>query len=378
MDPVSTPGDQVASKYARGATIAAILIAAFWHTGFDLPSTITAWPVYRPSWLAAIAWAAYAAAGAAGSVLLLRRTRSKPAAWALAGAALVVTGLIIAVCPPGGIDTPANWATGSVGWLAVIALWYRPARELVAFLLINAASMLAGLVATATLTPTSFARYVMVILGSVTLQLGYSVSTHAFDTAAAWASAASARRAEAQARQAAIEATAITRAQRYEVLRDTCGRLLAELADGADPADPLVRHRCAVAAAHLRRLMAENDDVPDPLLHELRACADIAERRDVAVSLSTLGRIPATPLAVRRALTLPAIQILAATATQARITVASIDGTLVVSILADVPDTELAPLPDVDIATHRQGNQLWIETRWPAAASLSPSSKTTP
>jgi hypothetical protein len=371
-------GEPLSSRYARGATIAAVLIAAFWHLGFDLPSTATAWPTYTPAAAVGAAWAAYVGIGVVGSALLLRGARSRAAAWSLSAGALAIAAAVMAATPHGGIDTPANWATGSVGWLAVIALWHRPARELVAFLTLNAAAMLAALLATGTLTDTSLARYVMVILGSVTLQLGYSVSTHAFDTAATWAAASSARLAATQAEQAAIEAAAQTRAHRYQVLRDTCGQLLRELAGGADPADPGLRRRCAVAASHLRRLLAENDDVPEPLLHELRACADMAERRSVEVSLARLGRLPETTPEIRRALTGPAIEVLSTAAAQARITVVGIDGTIAVSVLADAPDFAPAPHPGIDIATYRQGPDLWIETRWPPAPSPLPSSKTTP
>jgi hypothetical protein len=44
-----------------------------------------------------------------------------------------------------------------------------------------------------------------------------------------------------------------------------------------------------LAATQLRRLFAENDDVPDPLVHELSACIDVAERRGLAVSLAVSG-----------------------------------------------------------------------------------------
>ncbi|TDB87438.1 hypothetical protein E1091_15785 [Micromonospora fluostatini] len=149
---------QVAARYARGATIAAVVIAGCWHLGFDLPSTVTNWSVYRWPWLAAAAWLAYLVVGAVGAVPLLTGTARRSVAWLLAGAALGSAAAVLVACPPGTLDTPANWATGSVGWLAVIVLWRRPLADLVAFLVANALLMLTALVVTDALDRITFAR----------------------------------------------------------------------------------------------------------------------------------------------------------------------------------------------------------------------------
>ena len=119
-------------------------------------------------------------------------------------------------------------------------------------------------------------------------------------------------------------------------------QLLAGLAGGElDPADERVQHRCSVEASRLRRLIAEHDDAPSPLVHELRACADMAERRDVAVTLETAGTLPVVPVQVRRALTEAPIHLLAAARTQARVTVlyGADDGEVEVSVVADAAPT---------------------------------------
>ncbi|MFI9528687.1 hypothetical protein [Micromonospora rosaria] len=357
---------QVAARYARGATIAAVVIAGCWHFGFDLPSTVTNWSVYRWPWLAVAAWLAYLVVGTVGAVPLLTGTVRRSVAWLLAGAALGSAAAVLVACPPGTLDTPANWATGSVGWLAVIVLWRRPLADLVAFLLANALLMLTVLVVTDALDRITFARYVMVVLGSVTLQLGYSVGTRGFDTAARWAAENSTRRAEALARRTAIEVVALARAERYQTLRLSTAPILADLAAGADPADPGLRHRCAVGAARLRRLIAETDDTPEPLLHEVRACADVAERRGVMVSLHAVGTLPVPPVAVRRALTEAPIEVLSGARTYARVTVVGSGTGVVLSVVADAPEVVVHHHPDVVVDQHREDGRIWIETRWPA------------
>ena len=41
----------------------------------------------------------------------------------------------------------------------------------------------------------------------------------------------------------------------------------------------------------MRRLFAETDMVTNPLLHELRHCADIADRKGVVVELDARGHV---------------------------------------------------------------------------------------
>ncbi|MEV8517182.1 hypothetical protein [Dactylosporangium sp. NPDC051484] len=355
----------VAQRYARGAVVAAVVIAACWHLGFDLPSLVSQWTVYRWPVLAAVAWTVYTVIGLVGAMMLLRGPGSAALARVLAVCTLLVAIAVLVSTPGAATHSPANWATGSVGWLLVLTLWRCRPRELLATQAVNALLMLAAMAAESALDRMSFARYLMVIFGAVTLQLGYSISTHSFDAAARWAAANSAARASAMALQAATEAAALTRAERYRAVRRDSVAVLSDLADGADPADSAVRRSASASAARLRRLMAETDDVPAPLLHEMRACADIAERRGALVSLSVIGVLPVPPVAVRRALTDPAVEALSGARTAARLTVVGTDCSVIVSVVADSPDVVAASShPDVLFTTHREGGRLWIETRW--------------
>lgn len=54
-----------------------------------------------------------------------------------------------------------------------------------------------------------------------------------------------------------------------------------------------------MSVTRLRRDLADTDDVPDPLIHELRACADALERHGIAVDLiSPAGTIPILPAGI--------------------------------------------------------------------------------
>jgi hypothetical protein len=145
--------------------------------------------------------------------------------------------------------------------------------------------------------------------------------------------------------------------------------LLEGLADGNLHADdPTVRQRCAVQAARLRRMFAESDDVPNRLLHELHACADIADRRGVAVDWATAGTVPQIPEAARRELTDAVIAVLATTLTKARVTVISDQAGVAVSLFCDSPANPPPMVPNgpITITTQRDEDGLWMEARWQA------------
>ena len=130
-----------------------------------------------------------------------------------------------------------------------------------------------------------------------------------------------------------------------------------------------------MAVTRLRRYLAENDDVPDPFSHELRACADAAERRGVAVDLiAPAGTVPMVPVSIRRALTEPIIQVLAATASRARITVVASSAEVAVAIVADA--RLAAPITvasdSVRCDWEQEGGRLWAQAWWTGSfASLS-------
>ncbi|GAA2961582.1 hypothetical protein [Actinokineospora diospyrosa] len=356
------PSVVVAERYARGATVAAVVIAGFWHLGYDSVVTVVNWGVYTRQWAAAAGWVLYLLVGVAGAVLLLCGG-SRRWVWPLGVAALAVDVLLV-LAAPAQVILPANWAWGAVGWVAVIVFWRHRAAHLVAFLALDTALLVASMVAVGVGSSQHISRAIMVLLGAFTLQLGYSVSAHGLRTAAGWAARDSAARTEATARQAAAEAVAEDRAQRYRELHRATATLLAELAAGADPADPAIRRRAAAGAARLRRLMAETDDVPDPLLHELRAGADVAERRGVQVSLSVVGTVPRLPVDLRRALTEAPIVGLSAARSVARVTVVASQDEVAVAVVADAPPVRLTQPRGVELTHDRDGDQLWLETRW--------------
>ncbi|RKN42162.1 hypothetical protein [Micromonospora endolithica] len=382
MPPPRTPGGgtadadaaaAVASASDRGARVVAVVIALAWHTAIGLPAVLAAWPDLTAPTLVLVCWLLVAATGVTAGVRLLRG-RPLPA-WPLAVLLLVVDGLVFAAAGERQLFTAANWVWGTLGWFFVLVLWGRRVAGLLVLLAAHSVIALLAVLGHGATTPADLARYTMYVYGTSSLPVAVFAGSAAIAALArSRADTAAATNALVTERDAAERARHARRAQLARVSH-TADEVLAELADGrADPADPTVRRRCVLAAARLRRLIAESDDVPDPLLHELRAAADVAERRGVPIDLVTIGTPPPLPVAVRRALADPLTATLADARDRARLTVVAGPDEVVVSLV--VPDTGDDPDgpddgspddggdPRVEHLQERDGEIRWTQTRW--------------
>lgn len=361
--------ESLGTRYTRSTTIAAVLIAWSWHLLTDGVAVVTNRSGYQWPAVDIMLWWLYVAVLAVASVEVLRAGRVRHP-WVVVAISLVISAAV-AVDAHGQIATFANWGWGSVGWLGVLACWGRPLIPMLVLAIANVGINGAILVvvgspgrATATLMLTT-------AFGMYALQVGFIVGSRALATAAGWAVRAATARVETEALRVAAEQTHLVRQQRYEWLQQSAAQVLDDLAAGvSDPADPRVQRRCAIEAARLRRLFLETEDVPNPLLHEIRGCADVAERRGVLVDLRSVGHLPVIPVEVRRDLAEPLIVLLSYVANRARVTLTATEGMVSLSVLAMVePDTEIIlPTPDpvtgIEMQHHREKHALWVETRW--------------
>ncbi|MGC0334809.1 hypothetical protein RKD23_007799 [Streptomyces sp. SAI-170] len=360
--------DAVAARFAKAVNIGLVSIVGVWHLALDTVVVMRGWPTYEPQAVAAGAWVILAVIQTVGSVLLLRRRLEAGVARSLAGVA-VVTGVAAAASyPPGGELSSVSWAANTVGWFGVLLLMQRPLRELVALLCANTAVTAWFLAADGAFDQVAFSRLLATTYTTAGIQLTFAYLARQLNEGAGEASAIAAERAEHLARAAAHETVHTERQRRYEYLRTRLEPLLRGLATRRlDPEDALVRTRAAVEAARLRRLFVETDDTPHPLLHELRACAAVAEERGVHVTLLSYGEVPDLPASVRRELAEGPLLAMAAAAARARETVVATPDDVVVSVLTDAPLQRPAASPGTltESAVFDQEENLWWETRWP-------------
>lgn len=359
----------VATRFAKAVNIGLVVIVGVWHLGLDTLLVLRGWPVYEPRAAAAASWLALAVIQTVGSVLLLRGALGTHTARMLAGAALVTGIVATATYPPGGAIGDVSWAWNTVGWFGVLLLLQRPLWELITLLLANTAVTVGFLAADGALDHVTVSRLLAAFYTTAGIQLTFAYLARQLNDGAREATEIAAGQAEHLARATADETVHAERRRRYEYLRIRVEPLLSGLAERRlDPADTVVRRRAAVEAARLRRLFVETDDTPHPLLHELRACADVAERRGVRVTLLSYGDLPDLPASARRELAEGTLLVLATAATRARVTVVTTPEDVVVSVVADAPPETLVESPGpltVSAMYDQEEDQLWWETRWP-------------
>jgi hypothetical protein len=359
------PTAMMSGRYQKAFTVAVIFLVAGWHLAGAGGQLLHNRSAYSSFAFQGAMWLVMALAIAVGSILVLRGTPSWPSAWAVALVALAAS-TAAAVASPAGEMLAVNWAWGSAGWICVLVLLRRRFVELAGFLAAEALAIL-GVQVWDGLHRTELAGFLAVLAWSTGAQVAVAAGVRALDVAAGQAGAAVQSEHAARERAATAEIIRAARHARWLALQESAVPLVAELAAGtADPGDPEVRIRCAVQAARLRRLLAEGDEVPGSLVHELHASADIAERRGVAVVIETAGPLPQVPGPARRVITDTAIAILTAARSRTRITLAAVTAGIAVSFVADTGAIVELPAAGegVIIEQEQDGGMLWAEARW--------------
>ena len=368
---LSQPAASVAERYDRGGLWIAVLLMLGTQV-YVLQPVILGWR-YGLVASGAVIWLVYGAVGGASAWIVLRGGGRSPALpWA--ACVILLAGVAVgSLAAPSGFFSYYNWPFTAAGWYALVALWRRSLVELIAFFISSTLVCLAALIALHETDRVSLARFISQAPSVCVLQIIIFAGARAVTVIAQRAAEAEDALARTRTVELAAEAVQAARSTRYETIRATVAHLLADLAAGRlDLADPAIRQQLAVAVTRLRRYLVETDEVPDPLSHELRACADAAERNGIAVDLlAPAGTIPPLPVEIRRALTEPIIQVLAVTATRARITVVAAPADVVVAIVADA---QLAAPPQVmhesvQIGYDVEGELLWVQARWTGQSS---------
>jgi hypothetical protein len=359
------PTALMSGRYQRAFTVAVVFLVAGWHLAGGGGQLLHNRQEYSSFAFQAAMWLVMALAIAAGSALVLRAAPGWRSAWAVAVTALAASTAAAAASPASHM-LAANWAWGSAGWTAVLVLLRRRFSELAWFLAAEAAATLGVQVADG-LHRTDLAGFLALLAWSTGAQVAVAAGVRALDLAAGQAAAAVRSEHAARERAATAEVIRAARHARWVVLQESAAPLVAELAAGtADPGDAQVRVRCAVQAARVRRLLAEGDEVPGSLVHELHASADVAERRGVAVDIETAGQLPSVPGPARRVITDAAIAILTAAHSRTRITLARVAAGIAVSFVADTGVGVRLPAAGAGVVIEQQQDEgmLWAEARW--------------
>ncbi|MGH3905410.1 MAG: hypothetical protein ACRDTE_14655 [Pseudonocardiaceae bacterium] len=363
----------VTASYARATGVVVIIIVTVWHIGFTLPRRLTELSAGQAQAGEFAVWLALAVIGAAGAFLLLRGHIAVILSRVLAVCVVLLAAWVTVVHPPEHALDEGAWAWISVGWFGLVLLIRQPLWVFCSLLMANSAVTGAYLALNGIDDRVTVGRFVVATCMTAGIQLVTWLAAAFLHRTAAYAAKATAAQAATRARETTAEEMHTSRADRYGYLAIESRALLAGLADGSlDPGDPEVRLQCAIESARLRRLFAETDDVADPILHELRACADATERRNVTIDLVAFGEMPQLPVDIRRALLDAPLIALSATVSHARVTVVANPDEVVVSVLGDAaPETRTTRIsrpnpPTITITEDHDGGQLWVQAHWAA------------
>ncbi len=360
-------GRQAQAQLLVGLRAATSLVTAVVVGGLGLVNLVNRWDSHDRPLVQLSAFAVLAAVLAVEGVLLVRRRpwgRLGPPAVA---AVLLAFTLATATLPDGRTATAVDWAFGAANWVGLVVLLDRPLRTVMAFLAAHELVALANLLLSDDVDKGDLARLATGSVNVIGFPLCVAVVAavlHRLGTAAASARAAVERVRTADAVAAESHRR---RQQRFAELSAGTIPLLEGLADGSlSPEDASVQRRSAIEAARARRLCAETDVVTNPLLHELRHCADIADRKGVVVELEARGQWPTPPVSVRRDLTDAALTALATAGSWARVTVVGDRELVSVNVVADcgevVPPSPATPGVRVEVLGH--GGTTWVEATW--------------
>ncbi|TDE32983.1 hypothetical protein E1295_38780 [Nonomuraea mesophila] len=354
------------AQLRHGLRLATLLIVLGTVGGQGVPSILRHLGGY-PVPLAQLAALAVLAAVLAGEAVLLLRRRTWGRLRQVAVAAVLAASVLSYVTlPEGRTSTSVDWIFGAANWVGLVVLLDRPLRAAVAFLVAHDLTALVHLV---TVDPNrgDLARFATGSVTVIGLPLCVAVVAAVFNSLSAAAAASRAEIERVRISEAIAAESHRRRQQRLAELSATTVPLLEGLADGSlRPEDPAIQRRCAIEAGRMRRLFAETDTVANPLLHELRHCADVADRKGVVVELDARGQWPTPPVAVRRDLTEPVLSVLAGAASRARIAVVGGTDLVSVSVVADSGEVDVPEpvTPGVHVETVTNDDTVWMEVRW--------------
>ncbi len=341
---------------------ATLLIATGTLLGFGLPYLARTASSYT---LPAQQWTAFGLLAAVSLVAAVRLVRGRELGWlrwVLLGTVVVARVLAATGTQVGTTESGSGWSYGMTGWYGLLVLLDYGPRATMVFL----AGHVAFGVAHAAVVGKDLVGFSVVTLMVTGQQVAFVLGTVILRRLAAHMVRVLRQAEEVRLAETISEHLHEDRKSRYAGLRSTAVPLLADLAAGTnDLRDRRVRDRYAIEATRLRRLFAEHDDVPDPLLHELRACTEVAERRGVTVHLDVFGEHADPPMPVRRALTDAAMRALAVATSRAKVTLIGTEGAVTVSVLADGTVYEHAEDdPAVTVTSMVDGDLVWVEATW--------------
>lgn len=365
------PADVLTRSLLRKLRVAAVIVVSTILAALVVPNMLLSWELYSPAWAAAVGLFVLMGITAGDAALVWRHREWGRRRWPVAFVALLAGAIATSAVPDDNLIDTAHQTLGFVGWIGVLLFAETSLPALLTFLGLHGLLTVAHLAAIGGIDDRTFVRLGLVFVGTAGFQLALGLAGAALRRVAAATVVAATRQAELRTSETIAQTMHDDREHRYEALRGSVVPLLEELATGIlDPRAHATQRRCAIEAARLRRLFAEDGDLLDPLVEEIAALIDVAERKGIVVRLSTRGPWAQPPPQVRRVLLDELAGVLLNTDGPVRVTVSGEPISVTVSAVADG-----ARLPvgkhvrdGVVVSTISEPNRAWLEALWTSAS----------
>ncbi len=267
-----------------------------------------------------------------------------------------------------------NWGFGSFGWFLVLLALDRPLRVVGPFLALPAVLSLAVVAASSVASVEAVSAVFVRALVVAGPQLVVAFASAQLQLNAEKAADAAQRQRRVRSANSVAAALDSDRQRRMQVVREAIEPVLRELSSvGTRPLDEDLRRGCLVAAARVRRLLAESNAGDDPLVHELSASLDALQRRGLVVELAVRGPADGDiPVEQRRGLTDPLLDVVVRAASRVRVTLTRGPDEVRLAVVADVHDgaDDLCSVTTgdmregVEVSAGHVGGVSWLRTRW--------------
>lgn len=355
------------SQVPHSVRVATLLISAVIALGLGGANMLSNLAEYELPLVQVGSYTVLGAVLAVEAVLLVRRRpwgRLRVPAIVVMFAASALSAVTL---PEGKTSTTVDWVFGATNFVGLVVLHDRPLRSVVAFLFAHELLAVLNLFLLHDVSRGALLRLATGSVNVIGVPLCVAVGAAAVCRIHAEAEAARREIERVRTEEAVATESHRRRQQRFAELSGTTVPLLEGFADGSlDPEDAEVQRHCAIEAARMRRLFAEVDEVPNPLLHELSHCTDIADRKGVVVELDARGQWPTPPREVRRDLTEAVLPALAAAGSWARVTVVGDEHLVSVNVVADCGAVDIPQPVTAGVSVNEFSNEemVWIEVRW--------------
>lgn len=360
-------GRHIRERLLLGMRTALLLISLLVQFCFCLTQMLGYLHIYYQAWPQILAFCLLSGVGLGeGWLLFVRRPRSAWWHWLALGMVVAAAVLGMSMLPMEHYLRTAHWSFGLIGWYGVLLLFERSMRQLVSFFAGCVVLTVAPMLVLTSVSREDVAMLTMLMVSVFGYQLALGLLGQRLQAIVATVEKAASEEERLRTAEVVAEKTHQDHRERYAVLRETTVPLLTNLASGSlDPASSDVRRRCALEAARLRRLIAEDEDQVDPLLHELRCCVDLVQRGGIPVDLVVRGQPQHLDKGVRGAMIEPVIAVLTQVRDHARVTVLRTQEEVRVSVLGDAPATvRIAPYSERVHSTKLvSGEDLWVSAR---------------